>query len=48
MSCLDLHFGLGEASKVNEISILWPSGVRQILTDKDVDQVLEIVEPAAE
>ena len=48
MSCLDLHFGLGEASEVTEISILWPSGVWQILTDKDVDQVLEIVEPAAE
>jgi hypothetical protein len=48
MSCLDLHFGLGEATNVNEISILWPSGVRQILTDTDVDQVLEIVEPAAE
>ena len=48
MSCLDLHFGLGEASKVNEILILWPSGVRQILTNKDVDQVLEIVEPAAD
>ena len=48
MSCLDLHFGLGEASKVNEISILWPSGVRQILTDEDIDQVLEVVEPAGE
>jgi hypothetical protein len=48
MSCLDLHFGMGEATNVNEISILWPSGVRQILTDTDVDQVLEIVEPAAE
>jgi hypothetical protein len=48
MSCLDLHFGLAEASKVNEISILWPSGMRQILTDEDVDQVLEVVEPAGE
>ena len=48
MSCLDLHFGLGEASKVKEISILWPSGVRQILIDEDVDQVLEVVEPAGE
>ena len=48
MSCLDLHFGLAEAPKVKEISIEWPSGVRQVLTDEDVDQILEIVEPASE
>ena len=48
MSCLDLHFGLADASKVNEISILWPSGVHQILTDEDVDQIIEVVEPAGE
>lgn len=48
MNCLDLHFGLGEATQVDEIKIEWPSGVRQTLTGVDVDHVLEIVEPAAE
>ena len=45
MSCLDLHFGLGESDKVDEIEVRWPSGVIQTLTDVPADQVLSITEP---
>ena len=45
MSCLDLHFGLGQSDKVDEIEIRWPSGVVQTLTDVAADQVLSITEP---
>jgi hypothetical protein len=45
MDSLDLEFGLGQASLVDEIVIFWPSGVRQELSEVDVNQVLEIVEP---
>ena len=46
MDSIDLEFGLGESEHVSQISILWPSGVRQEITDIDVDQILDIVEPA--
>ena len=45
MSCLDLHFGLGESDTVDEFEIRWPSGVVQTLTDVAADQVLSITEP---
>ena len=45
MSCLDLHFGLGQSDKVDEIEVRWPSGVVQTLTDVPADQVLSITEP---
>ena len=46
MDSIDLEFGLGSAQRVNEISVYWPSGVRQEITDVDANQVLDIVEPA--
>lgn len=41
-----VHFGLGAASGVKEVEILWPSGVRQVLRDVPVDRILEVTEPA--
>jgi hypothetical protein len=32
-SALPLYFGLAEASKVDRVEVLWPSGRRQILTE---------------
>ena len=46
MSSLDLHFGLGDAAVVDEITIFWPSGIRQVIVDAPVNQVLEVTEPA--
>ena len=42
----DLHFGLGMASLVEKVTILWPSGVEQELTHIEVNQVLEVTEPS--
>ncbi len=43
-SDLRLHFGLGEASKVDSIEIAWPSGLRQVLRDMPADQFYMIEE----
>jgi hypothetical protein len=43
-----LHFGLGEAERVDEVRIEWPAGTRQVLRDLDVDREHRIVEPPRE
>ena len=45
MDSIDLEFGLSQAQRVSEISIDWPSGTRQQITDVAADQVLDIIEP---
>ena len=45
MDSVDLEFGVGSATAVKEISIIWPSGRRQVLKDVAVDQVLVVTEP---
>jgi hypothetical protein len=40
-----IHFGLGQNTKVDRITIRWPSGVVQELKDIAVDQILNILEP---
>jgi hypothetical protein len=40
-----LHFGLGKASTVRRIEILWPSGAKQTLNDVAVNQILPVEEP---
>ncbi len=44
---LELEFGLGDADSVEEVTILWPSGRVQTLTDLDANQVVKITEPSA-
>lgn len=39
-----LHFGLGEQTQVDSITVRWPSGGVQHLTDVPADQVVQIVE----
>jgi hypothetical protein len=41
-----LHFGLGTALSVDEIRVRWPSGIVQTLRGAEIDQVIEIAEPA--
>jgi len=41
-----VHFGLGKATVIDRIELAWPTGVKQVLTNVKVDQVLTIVEPA--
>ena len=45
MDSIDLEFGLGKATNVEEITIRWPSGRNQVLKDVKADQVLVITEP---
>jgi hypothetical protein len=40
-----VHFGLGPSAKADKIEIIWPSGVRQRLTNIAADQVLTVREP---
>ena len=42
---LPVHFGLGEASKVDYIEIRWPSGIVQTLSDIAANQRLTVTEP---
>lgn len=40
-----IHFGLAQNEKVSVLTIHWPSGVIQRLTDVSMNQVLHVVEP---
>ncbi len=46
-SVLDaVHFGLGASAEPRRVTIVWPSGQRQILNGVKVDQRLRVSEPA--
>jgi len=40
-----LHFGLGEHTEIDEITVRWPSGIVQQLNNVAVDQTITITEP---
>jgi len=39
-----VHFGLGQATVVDQVTINWPSGINQILTNISADQELTVTE----
>lgn len=39
-----VHFGLGAAAKVEQVTVAWPSGIRQVLHDVAADRVITIEE----
>jgi hypothetical protein len=41
-----LHFGLGDAARVDRIEVRWPSGTVQVLENQPLNRVLTITEPA--
>ena len=41
-----LHFGLGAATAVDELSIRWPSGQRPRLENLPINQVFTVTEPS--
>jgi hypothetical protein len=41
-----VHFGLAQATKIEQMEITWPSGNRQILRDISANQILTVREPA--
>jgi enediyne biosynthesis protein E4 len=40
-----LHFGIGAATRVDKLTIHWPSGRVQVLTNLAVDRILKVEEP---
>ncbi len=40
-----LHFGLGSATKVDKLTVKWPSGREQVLENLTVDRILTVEEP---
>ncbi len=44
-SDLPVHFGLGDASQIDELRIVWPDGTIQLIEDVAVDQYLDINTP---
>jgi len=45
-SDLRIHWGLGESSSLDSITIHWPSGAKQKLTNIAADQILHVTEDA--
>jgi hypothetical protein len=45
-SLLPLYFGLGDATKVDEVQVEWPSGRRQTVAVEGSDRLIEVTEPA--
>lgn len=41
---LTLHFGLGMATKIDRMTIRWPSGIEEIYENLEVDRLYKIVE----
>jgi hypothetical protein len=39
-----VHFGLGQAAKVDRLTIAWPSGMKQTIENPPVDGVITVEE----
>jgi len=46
-SALELHFGLGAATVVDNLEIRWPDGKKSLAKDVKVDQTVTLMEPSA-
>ena len=44
---LRLHFGLGAATKIDEVRVTWPGGVEQVERNVPIDRVVSITEAGA-
>ena len=40
-----MHFGLGAATKVDKLTVKWPSGREQVLENLTVDRIITVEEP---
>ena len=48
MSSMDdrIHFGLGDAQRVDSLEVVWPDGRYQLLTGLQVDRVVRVPSPS--
>jgi hypothetical protein len=44
MSFIGAHFGLGQATQVDQITVHWPSGTVDVITDPAINNTLVITE----
>jgi hypothetical protein len=44
-SDIRVHFGLGSNRRIRELEVRWPSGIRQVLRDLEVDRIVTVTEP---
>lgn len=44
-SVLPLYFGLGDATKIDRVEVDWPSGRKQVLTEIQANETLQVTEP---
>ena len=42
-----VHFGLGGRTRIDTLTVVWPSGITQVLEDVSVDELITIEEAAA-
>ena len=40
-----IHFGLGDAERIESVEIQWPSGIQQTLRNVLPNQILDVAEP---
>jgi len=43
-NALDVNFGLGKSTEIDELLIIWPSGTKQKFENLEINQILEITE----
>ena len=41
---LRVHFGLGQATRIDRLEIRWPSGTTEVVADAAINQILTVVE----
>jgi hypothetical protein len=41
-----VHFGLGNAAVIERIELVWPTGMKQVITQVKADQILTVTQDA--
>jgi len=44
MNSINLEFGLGDIEMIDKITVIWPSGITQILQNINSNQKINIIE----
>jgi hypothetical protein len=44
MSTLNTHFGIGTATAITQVVVIWPSGVVDVINNPNINQALTVIE----